>query len=113
MDAVPRAAYDETIPGSAARIHLVPIVTDEASGAGFFMSSTEIPWEVFDGWVYGLEGDSRPHDVDGITRPSKPYVPPDRGWGHDGFPAMAMTLESATGFCVWLSRVVGDRKSVV
>ena len=106
--AVPEA-YDETIPLSATSFHLVPVITDAESGAGFWMSSTEICWEVFDGWVFGLQGPSADSDVDGLTRPSKPYIPPDRGWGHDGYAAMSMTFKSARGFCDWLSRVVGRK----
>lgn len=44
---------------------------------------------------------------DAVTRPSKPYLPPDRGFGHDGFAAISMSHHSATQFCKWLSEKTG------
>ncbi|MFO0873199.1 MAG: SUMF1/EgtB/PvdO family nonheme iron enzyme [Phycisphaerales bacterium] len=42
---------------------------------------------------HGATPTRRPrHGRRGGRRPSKPYVPPDRGFGHSGFPAMGMDL---------------------
>src|SRR5678816_4369564 len=44
-----------------------------------------------------------------MSRPSKPYEPPDRGWGHDGYPAITIHYPSAQLYCAWLSRVTGKK----
>ncbi|HMN95936.1 MAG TPA: SUMF1/EgtB/PvdO family nonheme iron enzyme [Phycisphaerales bacterium] len=74
-----------------------------------FVGATEVTWDLYDIFVYRLDepqGDGR---ADAIARPSKPYVPPDRGFGHAGFPAMGMTHRAAERFCEWLSAVTGER----
>jgi len=39
------------------------------------------------------------------ARPSVPYEPPDRGWGHDGWPAGSIWDREAKRYCDWLSTV--------
>lgn len=70
-----------------------------------WISQNEITWEAFDQFVYGLdEADHQPPPgTDAISRPTKPYMPPDRGFGHDGFAAIGISHHSATEFCKWLS----------
>ena len=46
---------------------------------------------------------------DAISRPSKPYLPPDRGFGHDGYAAISLSHKNATEFCVWLSARTGRK----
>ncbi|MFK7884530.1 MAG: formylglycine-generating enzyme family protein [Phycisphaerales bacterium] len=70
--------------------------------------TTEVPWELYDVFVYALDVDAESEN-DAIARPSKPYVPPDRGFGHEGYPAMGMTHAAAEAFCVWLSEKTGIR----
>ena len=57
--------------------------------------------------VYELDEPDGSSPADGVSRPSKPYVPPDRGFGHDGYPAIGMTIDAAEGFCRWLSLKTG------
>ena len=67
------------------------------------------PWELFDAFIYGLDaksGDSTP-ESDAVTRPTKPYVSVDRGFGHQGWPAISMSSKGAVQFCEWLSRKTG------
>jgi formylglycine-generating enzyme required for sulfatase activity len=47
--------------------------------------------------------------ADAVTRPSKPYLPPDRGFGHEGFAAITMSYKNAQEFCNWLSIKSGKR----
>ena len=47
--------------------------------------------------------------VDAITRPTLPYNPPDRGWGHEGHPALGVTYYAAQQYCRWLSQKTGRR----
>ena len=39
------------------------------------------------------------------ARPSVPYEPPDRNWGHDGWPAGSIWDREAKRYCEWLSTV--------
>lgn len=75
----------------------------------FHMSSSEVTWDAYDIFVFALDqaDPSRPDDVDVVARPSKPYVPPDRGFGHAGYAALSMTHHAAEQFCVWLSNKTG------
>lgn len=72
-----------------------------------YVLSNEVTWDLYDIFVYKLD-ESEPGQVaDAITRPSKPYVPPDRGFGHEGYPAIGMTQQAAIQFCNWLSQRSG------
>ncbi|MCC5823228.1 MAG: formylglycine-generating enzyme family protein [Phycisphaerales bacterium] len=96
------------VPGTTVSFDLVrcPAPGDEAGS--LWVLRTEVPWELYDIFVYRLDQpQDDQHASDAIARPSKPYVPPDRGFGHQGYPAMGMTRSAAEGFCVWLSEVTG------
>ena len=80
-------AFDQTIPGTTATIHLVPIPALPGGGAHFLMSASEVTWDVYDAFALRLD-EPETRAADAITRPSKPYLPPDRGWGHAGYAAM-------------------------
>src|SRR5947209_6305302 len=81
--------------------------------APFWIGKTEVTWDEYDVWVYRLDvaaaaaapggGDS----ADATARPSRPYGAPDRGFGHHGYPALAMTYTAAQGYCAWLSARTG------
>lgn len=77
----------------------------------FYISKIEIPWELYDLFIYPELDDAnaevQAEGGDAIARPSKPYVPPDRGFGHAGYPAISMTHHAATEFCTWLSARTG------
>ena len=75
----------------------------------FSVAATEVTWDLYDVYLFALDVARDEEDADGISRPSKPYVPPDRGYGHKGYPAMGMTRHAAIQFCEWLSRKTGDR----
>ena len=69
--------------------------------------TTEVTWDLYDIYVYELDEPDGSSPADAVSRPSKPYVPPDRGFGHDGYPAIGMTRSAAEGFCAWLSLKTG------
>jgi len=69
--------------------------------------TTEITWDLYDIYVFELDEPDGSSQADAVTRPSKPYIPPDRGFGHDGYPAIGMTRQAAEGFCAWLSLKTG------
>lgn len=72
------------------------------------VSATEVTWDLYDVYLFKLDQPDSDTKTDGVSRPSKPYVPPDRGYGHAGYPAMGMTRKAATEFCAWLSKKTGD-----
>lgn len=69
--------------------------------------TTELPWDLYDIFIYELDQPDGSSPADAVSRPSKPYVPPDRGFGHDGYPAIGMTRKAAEQFCQWLSLKLG------
>lgn len=99
------------IPGAAFELPLVRIPGDEAKSIKpFFMSVTEVPWEAYDAFLFSRDTEqSTPAYADAITRPSKPYLPPDRGFGHDGFAAITISFANASEYCAWLSAATGRR----
>lgn len=80
-----------------------------------WMGKTEVTWNEYD--VFWMVLDYPEHERWKVrqkalreqTRPSLPYAPPDRGWGHDGFPAGSMQLLCAQAYCKWLSENTGHR----
>jgi formylglycine-generating enzyme required for sulfatase activity len=104
--------FDQEVPAAAFTFRMLPIPGDDAAGlAAFHMSRNEITWEAFDVFVYQLDvADAQQagaDEADAVTRPSKPYLPPDRGFGHEGFAAISMSHRTATEFCRWLSKTTG------
>ena len=113
-----RGAFKQPIPAAAFEFEMVPVPGDAARGiAPFHMSRTEMTWEAFDVFVYGLDRQksdpNKPADPatgensDAVTRPSKPYLPPDRGFGHEGYAAICVSFKNASEFCRWLSEKSG------
>ncbi len=95
---------------------MIPIPADETKKIKpFWIGKTELTWEAFDVFVYRLdEGgpdaplpDNMDPKSDAATRPTKPYLPPDRGFGHEGYAAISLSLHNATKFCEWLSEKSG------
>jgi sulfatase modifying factor 1 len=103
-----REAYSEQIPGTGVSLRMVPIPPAEGK-PGFWMSECEITWDAFDFFIFGIDGarDREGDSVDAYTRPSKPYIPPDRGFGHEGYPVISSSYRSAKQFCRWLSAKTG------
>lgn len=106
------AAFTQTIEGSTATIDMAPIPFSTNPDADpLWMSTTEVTWDLFDVWVFALDqpDPTQPADADAVSRPSKPYLPPDRGFGHAGYPALSMTRHAAEEFCVWLTSKTGRK----
>jgi formylglycine-generating enzyme required for sulfatase activity len=85
-------------------------------GTILWFGETEVTWDCYDVFLTrsdlardqraSAEADS---GVDAITRPTLPYNPPDRGWGHEGHPALGVTYYAARQYCRWLSEKTGRR----
>lgn len=97
------------IPAAAYQVTLTLIPGDATKGIKpFYLGTTELTWQAFDPYLYRLDeggtNDALPANADTTTRPSKPYLPPDRGFGHDGYAAITMSFKNARAYCAWLSK---------
>lgn len=115
--------FSQAIPGTLVNFEMRPIPggTLETVGADgkavkaevkpFFIGKTEVTWDEFDIYAFRLDltQEQQAAGVDAKSRPSKPYGAPDRGFGHSGFAALAMTYYSAQGYCEWLSAKTGKK----
>jgi len=74
-----------------------------------YVSTCEIPWELFDVFVYGTDkADGKSNEkADAVTKPTKPYIGMDREFGHVGFPGISPSFLSCKQFCEWLSAKTG------
>ena len=115
VEAGAKTGFKQEVDGCTFVIDLVPFeVAGEVVGEGgakktLFVSTTEIPWELFDVFVYGsdkAEGKSN-EKADAVTKPTKPYIGMDREFGHVGFPVISPSFLSAKQFCEWLSAKTG------
>ena len=98
------------VPGSAAKLAFVPVPGGQLGDVtvdGFWMTTTEVPWEAYDVLVHRLDLPEEDREADAETRPSKPYINMDRGFGHNGYPAISMSAHGASTFCDWLSEQTG------
>ena len=102
----PPAPVRLSVPHSALTLELLPI--PGAAGNTTLLARTEVPWELLDAFVYE-KADAMPGGVDAVARPSKPYISMDRGFGHAGFPAISVNIDTAQQFCAWLSKATGRR----
>jgi formylglycine-generating enzyme required for sulfatase activity len=121
---VPHEQFTETLDGTTVSFVMKPVpagrfALQDGSGVGggqagigpFWISETEVTWDAYDVYLFGPDeqeaaGDAGP---DAVTRPSKPYISVDRGFGHAGYPAISMSYLGALSFCEWLSRRTGRR----
>lgn len=108
--------YVQKIPGSLVELRMIKVLDGTMTLNGkkteikdLWVAETEVTWDLFDIWAFRL--DQSPEEqaagVDAKSRPSKPYGAPDRGFGHDGYPALGMTRFAAEEFCTWLSKKTG------
>lgn len=91
----------------------------EVAVSPFWMSKTEITWDVYDVWasdldlfrrkVLKLESSPRDKIADQfqVSQPTKPYTDMTFGMGKRGYPAICMTQHAARTFCKWLSAKTG------
>ena len=95
------------IPTTTLSIELVPVTMPD--GSTLLVTRREIEWPLYDTYVHGLDQESpaTPDDAGIVTRPTKPYINMDRGWGHADYPAMGMSHLAAQEFCTWLGHKTG------
>ncbi len=117
--------YTQQIPGTPVTFEMTPIPegtfqmgnenssfpeqtpAHEVSLDAFWMGSHEVTWDAFELFLdknYELAISEEPigEVVDGLTRPSLPYLDMTFGMGKDGKPAIGMTQYGAIQYCHWL-----------
>jgi sulfatase modifying factor 1 len=108
--AEPRKPFQVEIPGTGYRVELRPIPGDAKKGiAPFWMAKTETTWEAYDPFQYPPENERPGAKIpsEARTRPTSSYLPPDRGYGHQGYAAITISHMNATRYCAWLSEKAG------
>jgi formylglycine-generating enzyme required for sulfatase activity len=92
---------DPDQPGSTRTVEVKP----------FHIGKTEVTWDEYDIYTFRLDlsEEQKAQGFDAASRPSKPYGAPDRGFGHQGYAALAMTYSAAEGYCKWLSQKTGRK----
>lgn len=114
------SAFTETLPDHLVSFDMVPVsgqavtlqlgeTTETVDVAAFWISSTEVTWDLYDIFAYqlDLEESERLKNADAVTRPSRPYQSPDYGYGHQGYAAICVTYHAAEKFTEWLSEKTG------
>jgi len=121
-------AYKVTIPNTTISYPMVPIPAGEftmgsASGPkeeqpahkvkvdAFWMQAHEVTWDEYRLFMFASQGGEaaqKDQVVDGVSRPTKPYVEMSFGMGIDGFPAISMTQHAANKYAEWLSARTGE-----
>lgn len=115
--------YSQKIPDTALSFGMVPIpggVFEMGSTAAndempvhkvelspFWMGTHEITWDIFELFLdknFELAVSEKPlsPQVDGLSRPSIPYLDMTFGMGKEHMPAIGMTQYGAIQFCKWL-----------
>lgn len=112
-ESAPPARIRDEIKGTTLSIELVRIEPADGSKP-FYIATTETTWDLYDVFVFGFDRDAGASsaEADAVTRPTKPYILTDRGYGHAGYPAISMSFLGAKGFAEWLSAKTGRRYRV-
>lgn len=111
--------YSQIVSGSDRKLDMVgvpggsitvsdpedPTKTIDVEIKPFWIAKYEIVWEFYDPFVFeDMEAEHEtPQDADAFARPSKPYIPPDLDYGHEGYPVISASFQGAEEFCKWLS----------
>lgn len=114
------AVLRDSVPGAAFAFELVRVPGGAAEVAGrngtevmpvapFWIGRTEVTWELYDLFAFGLDTATVAGGADAVARPSRPYGAPDYGFGHQGYPVISVTREAAEAFTRWLSTRTGHR----
>lgn len=108
LQAGDRATLEVPIPGTVMSLTLQRVPAGVEIPA-FWITATEISWDLYDIFVFSLERGAAPEGVDAVARPSRPYVLPGDAFGHAGRPALGLTFHAAGTFAQWLSVITGLR----
>ena len=77
----------------------------------FWMQAHEVTWDEYRLFMFAKQAGEIAHKddlVDGVSRPTRPYVEMSFGMGINGFPAISMTQHAANKYAEWLSAKTGE-----
>jgi formylglycine-generating enzyme required for sulfatase activity len=95
--------YTEKISGTIVTFEMIPV-------GRLWFSKTEVTWDMYDEFLFGTEAlPTPPAGTVALARPTKPYVRPGEAFGHDGYPALGMSMHAAREFARWLSAKTGRK----
>ncbi len=120
--------YSVTIPNTTVKYSVVPIPAGDfsmgtANGPkdaqpvhkvhvdAFWMQAHEVTWDEYRLFMFANQAGEIAHKddtVDGVSRPTRPYVEMSFGMGINGFPAISMTQHAANKYAEWLSSKTGE-----
>jgi formylglycine-generating enzyme required for sulfatase activity len=97
--------FIQTIPSSEVSFTMVPVAGNNGIDS-FWMAEHETTYEEY--ILFQDESQDRGPAVDGVTRPSPPYIDFTLGMGKKGgFPANSMSRYAAMMYCKWLYKRTG------
>lgn len=116
--------YRETIPGADPAFDMLPIPAGKFTMGGpekdeqparelkvdaFWMQKSEVTWDEYRLFMFANDTEKAAKDpiIDGVSRPTKPYVEMSFGMGLNGYPAISMTQHAANKYAEWLSAKTG------
>lgn len=110
--------FTQPLSGTTLAIDMMPVpggtITYDVDGetiteeiAPFWFAKTETIWQLYDVFVFLTDEPDEATGPEAIARPSRPYVAPDRGYGHDDYAGISISFHSAQQFCTWLSAKSG------
>jgi formylglycine-generating enzyme required for sulfatase activity/mono/diheme cytochrome c family protein len=126
------AAYKVTIPNTTVSYEMAPIPAgDFMMGSpdsdpqhkkdeqpqhkvhvdAFWMQAHEVTWDEYRLFMFANQAGeiaNKDNIVDGVSRPTRPYVEMSFGMGINGFPAISMTQHAANKYAEWLSAKTGE-----
>ncbi len=126
------AAYKVTVPNTTVAYDMVPIPggsftmgsadsdpqhkkdeqpSHQVRVDPFWMQAHEVTWDEYRLFMFANQAGEIAHKddlVDGVTRPTRPYVEMSFGMGINGFPAISMTQHAANKYAEWLSAKTGE-----
>ncbi len=77
----------------------------------FWMQAHEVTWDEYRLFMFANQAGELAHKddtVDGVSRPTRPYVEMSFGMGINGYPAISMTQHAANKYAEWLSAKTGE-----
>lgn len=108
----------DTIKGTTVKFDLMQLPAGKITIAGkeveikpVWIGKTEVTWDEYDVYWQRLDltAEQLSKGFDAENRPSKPYSPPDRNFGHNGWPAGSICYAEAQKYVQWLSKITGHK----
>ncbi len=120
-------AYKVTIPATTVSYDMVSVPAGEFTMGStgpkdeqpphkvkldaFWMQAHEVTWDEYRLFMFAKQANEVAHKdelVDGVSRPTRPYMEMSFGMGINGFPAISMTQHAANKYAEWLSAKTGE-----